>query len=327
MEVRFCDLDLKIEGSEIEPFLAAFYNELEKKNIVYRPAVYLSDEWLCPEGVPAIGIPFYLCHPRLKRLEKQLMLEIEGDDKEEFLRLMRHEMGHAISYAYKFQNKKKWRSIFGHPSKEFSDYYKYKKYSRSFVSNIEEGYAQSHPDEDFAETFAVWLAPDTNWTEKYRGWRVMRKLDYVNELMNKINDSESFVRPSTRSFNIRLLKSRLRTHYKKKRQLYAQEYPDFYDPEIMEIFVKNPDDTNNLRADRFIRQSRKEIISSVKQWTGQRKYVVYYLLKKFIERTKQEKLYCKYDQPKTLMMIVSCLTSLMKNHYYTGMFKGGLGDL
>ena len=44
----------------------------------FRVHTWLSDEWCSPDGIPGIGIPFYLAHPRLMRLERQMMFEVEG---------------------------------------------------------------------------------------------------------------------------------------------------------------------------------------------------------------------------------------------------------
>jgi len=325
LEVRFCDLDLHMKNSEIAPVLDVFWHELDALGIDFRPVVYLSDEWLCPEGTPAIGVPFYLAHHRLKKFEKQMMLEAEGETQDEFLKMMRHEMGHAISYAYKFQSRRKWRELFGQASKEFSDYYAYKKYSRSYVSNIEEGYAQSHPDEDFAETFAVWANPRMDWRVKYQGWRVMEKLEYVDRLIRSVGHKESLVKSHARHFNIRKLKSKLKTHYKRRRKLYAQDYPDFFDRELLAIFTETPSHDGSLRAVRFIQKNRKDIIRIVQRWTGQRQYVIDHLLKRFAARAKDLNLFCANTsgEHETTMMI-ACLTAYLRNHYYTGTFKGDL---
>ncbi|MCH7590870.1 putative zinc-binding metallopeptidase [PVC group bacterium] len=323
LEMRFCDLPVSLEHSMVVPYVEVFTMELELKGIRFRPAVYLADEWLCPEGVPAIGIPFYLCHSRLRALERQMMLEVEGESQEEFLKLMRHEMGHAISYAYKFQNKPKWRKLFGQPSKEFSDYYKFKKYSRNYVSNIEEGYAQSHPDEDFAESFAVWMNPKINWRVRYKNWRVINKLEYVDTLMRKVKDREPLVESQTRYFNVKRLKSKLITHYKKRKKMYAQESPEFFDKELLVLFSRDVSPPPN-KAYRYLQKNRKELISIVQKWTGQHKYVIDHLVRRLTRRSKEMSLYCRSEETQTKSMCIGCLTALVKNHFYTGLFKRDL---
>ena len=125
-------------------------------------ACYLGDEWFSPAGSPAIAIPFYLAHPRLKTLEMHQMLQVEGGTPEWCQQLLRHESGHAIDHAYRFSSRDDWHAVFGSPETEYSpETYQPRPYSKGFVRNLPNWYAQAHPDEDFAETFAVWLSHDT----------------------------------------------------------------------------------------------------------------------------------------------------------------------
>ena len=171
LNVRICDLGVRIEGSELEKRVREFQEELAARGVTFRPECYLGDEWFSPEGVPAIAIPFYLAHPRLKSLEMHQMLEVEGGTAESCQMLLRHECGHAIDHAYRFSSRKDWRGIFGSPDAEYTpETYKPHPYSRGFVRHLPNWYAQSHPDEDFAETFAVWLgATPDDWRQRYRG--------------------------------------------------------------------------------------------------------------------------------------------------------------
>ncbi len=182
---RICDLGVRIEGSELEARVAQLYDEVAARGLAFRPACYLGDEWFSPEGVPAIAIPFYLAHPRLKTLELHQMLEVEGGTPEWCLMLLRHECGHAIDHAYRFSSRPEWRAIFGSPETEYApETYQPRPYSKSFVRHLPNWYAQAHPDEDFAETFAVWLSmTPEQWREQYRGWKALDKLEYLHTLM------------------------------------------------------------------------------------------------------------------------------------------------
>ena len=140
-----------------------------------------------PVGIPAIFIPFFLVHDRLRALERTMMLEVEGGTPEWFMKLIRHEAAHAYSYAYQLPRKKKWQQTFGHTSREETpDFYQPRPFSRSYVVHLDDWYAQSHPDEDFAETFAVWLTPGLDWRKRYAGWKALQKLEYVDELMRSL---------------------------------------------------------------------------------------------------------------------------------------------
>jgi len=175
LERRISKLGLKLEGTTLEPLIRQLYDELSAKGLTFHPPCHVGDEWFVPIGIPAIFVPFFLVHERLRTLERTMMLEVEGGTKEWFMKLMRHEAGHAYTYAYQLTRKKKWRQIFGPTSREETpDTYRPRPFSRSYVMHLEDWYAQSHPDEDFAETFAVWLTPGLDWRKRYAGWRALR---------------------------------------------------------------------------------------------------------------------------------------------------------
>ena len=150
LDLRLCDLDLRIEGSGLEDRIAELSQELAVRGFVCRPHFWLSDEWFCPDGVPGIAIPFYLAHSRLARLEHTQMLEVEGGTREWCLKILRHETGHAIENAYLLRRRRRRRELFGPTSLPYPDSYAPKPYSRSYVVHLDGWYAQSHPDEDFA---------------------------------------------------------------------------------------------------------------------------------------------------------------------------------
>ena len=186
-------LGLKLEGSPLERFVQQLYQELEAKGLnKFRPKCYLTDEWGCPNMEPVIGIPFYLADPKLQRLESE-MNDIE--DARQIMMYMRHEAGHAFNYAYALYRTEEWRSLFGPFRRPYRDNYKPVPFSRQFVRHLEGWYAQKHPDEDFAETFAVWLTPRSNWRKRYKDWGAMNKLLYMDRIGRKLRESRPGVRP------------------------------------------------------------------------------------------------------------------------------------
>src|SRR6266702_7439042 len=187
LERRVSKLVLRLDGTPLEPLISQLYNELSAKGLAFHPPCHVGDEWFVPVGIPAIFIPFFLVHERLRKLERKMMLEVEGETPDWFMRLMRHEAAHAYAYAYRFYRKKKWQKAFGlTSSEETPEFYRPRPYSRSYVVHLDDWYAQSHPDEDFAETFAVWLTPGLDWRGRYRGWKAMQKLECVDDLMRSI---------------------------------------------------------------------------------------------------------------------------------------------
>src|SRR5687768_8757668 len=184
MAQKISDFGLTIAGSRVEKMVEQLYAELAEKGLAFRPGVYLSDQWGCPDGTPLIGVPFYLADPRLAQIEDDLALGIESDD--DSMRYMRHEAGHAFNYAYRLYDRADWRRTFGPYSRPYRDRFRVDPFSRSHVRHILGWYAQKHPDEDFAETFAVWLTPSRDWRADYAGWPALAKLEYVDGLMLEI---------------------------------------------------------------------------------------------------------------------------------------------
>src|SRR5688500_11737408 len=173
---RISDLELRLHGSPLEQLVDRLYAELRDRELSFLPPVYLSDEWGCPDSTPVIGVPFYLADQRLMRIEEERAAGVETPD--ESMRFLRHEAGHAYNYAYRLYDRPEWRRLFGPYSRPYRERYHADPFSRAYVRHILGWYAQKHPDEDFAETFAVWLTPEAEWRRQYEGWPALEKLEY-----------------------------------------------------------------------------------------------------------------------------------------------------
>ena len=236
LDLRLSELDLRIEGSDLEERIARARGRARGQGAAFRPHFWLADEWFCPDGVPGIAIPFYLAHPRLRRLELTQVLEIEGGTREWCMMILRHEAGHAIENAYRLRQRPKRQALFGKSSEPYPDSYAPKPYSRSFVVHLDSWYAQSHPDEDFAETFAVWLTPNSDWRERYEGWPALRKLEYVDELMRGIAGRAPLETTRRTPFSLASQRRTLRVHYRRKRRHYRVDARDFHDRDLRALF-------------------------------------------------------------------------------------------
>lgn len=321
LERRICDLKLKLEGSEIQHFIEVLYQNLEAKNILLKPKCYLGDEWFVLEGESAIGIPFFLAHPRLKKIEEKLMLEVEGGDPEWFMKLLRHEAGHAIYYAYELHKKTEVNKTFGPPSNEETpQYYRPKPYSKSYVRHLDNWYAQAEPDEDFAETFAVWLSPHIDWKVYYKGWPALKKLQLMDQLMQGISGQKPSVTAASSGYSVQDLRLKLKTYYQRKQKLYAQDYPDFYDHDLELIFASSEDGAGK-NAFRFMVKNRRMIVEKVSEWTGEKKFIVHNLYKKLSERCETLKMKYGKSEDQLLVDLAAYLTSMVSNYLYTGKFK------
>ena len=319
--LRICDLGVRIEHSELQPRTEQLYGELAARDVSLRPDCYLGDEWFSPQDVPAISIPFYLAHPRLKLLELHQMLEVEGGTADWCQMLLRHECGHAMDHAYRFSSRDDWRNVFGNPEAEYApETYTPRPYSKSFVRHLPNWYAQAHPDEDFAETFAVWLsAAPEDWRQRYRGWKALEKLDYVHGLMNEVATKQPSVTRGRRISEARKLRTTLARHYAARRKLYAEDFPDFYDADLRAIFGNG--EAGGESAATMMRRHRAALVSAIVQWTGQRKYTVSMLVKKLMLRCSALKLTSPKDSVRLNFELASYLASLVTNHLYTGRFK------
>lgn len=183
------ELTPPIDAAGFDDLLAKLHDELQEKNLIHlKIEAYFGDEWFCPSGTTAIAIPFWLADQRLKKIEQKLMGFVEGGSDDEFMRLLRHEAGHCVDHAYRLSKRKDWRDIFGNPNLKYDpDSVQTVSFHPDFVSNLSGGYAQTHPEEDFAETFAVWLDPESKWEQIYRKFPIaLEKLLFVENLMNEI---------------------------------------------------------------------------------------------------------------------------------------------
>lgn len=318
---RICDLHVQIEGSELEPRVAQLSEELQQRGLCLQPACYLADEWFSPEGSPLIAIPFYLAHPRLKELELHQMLTVEGGTAAWCMQLLRHECGHAYEHAYEFSRRAEWVDVFGSRDLEYEpETYRPRPYSRSFVQHLPNWYAQAHPDEDFAETFAVWLtlAPE-EWRRQYRGWKALEKLQYIDALLQEVCAKAPPVKQGRRIWDAGRLRRTLGKYYAAKRKLYAEDFPDVYDADLRTIFECG--EHGQESAAQVMQAMRHRLSSAVVRWTGQHKYVVDMLVRRLITRTGELKLAAPRDQAALLMNLAAYLAALVTNHLHTGRFK------
>jgi hypothetical protein len=318
LDLRICDLGITLEGSWVEPLIERVGEELAARDLDFGPRFWLADEWFSPNKIPGVGVPFYLAHPRLMRLERSQMLEVEGGNKEDCLKLLRHELGHAIDHAYRLSRRRLWRETFGSPAKPYPDWYRPNPASKSYVHNLDAWYAQAHPDEDFAETFAVWLAPRSKWRKRYVGWPALRKLEAVEELMQSIAGDPPVVRSRAQPYSLSTLRRTLRTHYKRKRERYSPGFSTDYDRDLRRLFDGDPRDTRYPTAAAFLRKHGKEIRKMVTEWTGGYEFTVDYVLKDITGRCMELKLRTRGSERKLKVEFAILLTVHSMTYLYRG---------
>ena len=318
LEVRMSDLGLAIAGTEIEPRIAEINAELDARGIRFHPFYYLSDEWFTPDGVPGIAIPFYLAHPRLAKLELKEMLEVEGGDHETCLKILRHEVGHAIDNAYDLRRRPTRRKLFGDPRTEYPAYYTPKPYSKSFVQHLDHWYAQSHPDEDFAETFAVWLTPQSNWEQRYAGWPALKKLEYMDSLMRSLAGRPPLVASAEEVDPLRRVRRTLRQHYRRRRRHHGVDHPAFYDRDLRRLFSDAPEHGDRLTAVQFIARHRRGVRRLVADWTGIYQYTIDKVLEDMMARCRELRLRLALPEDQARQEFTVLLTVQVMNYLHSG---------
>ena len=237
------------------------------------------------------------------------------------MQILRHECGHAYDHAYQFSSTEAWVELFGNRDVEYQpETYRPRPYSKSFVRHLPNWYAQAHPDEDFAETFAVWLAlPVEEWRSQYRGWKALKKLESVDAMMEYARSHSPVVVKGRRLWDASRSRRTLEKYYAAKRKLYAEDFPDIYDADLRAIFEKG--EAGDENAAQLMRRLRNVLIAAVARWTGQRKYIGSELVKRLISRCRELALPAPRDQPKLLIELASYLAALVTNHLHTGRFK------
>ncbi len=273
------DLGLRLEGSPLEKYVHALYREIERKGLRhFRPVCYLTDEWGCPSGEPVVGVPFYLADPKLAALERDMN---DLEDEREIMMYLRHEAGHAFNYAYELYKSDEWRALFGPFRRSYREHYRPVPFSRRYVRHIAGWYAQKHPDEDFAETFAVWLTPRSGWRRKYRGWPALRKLRYVDRAARRVAGLPPLRAMGATDVTVEEMDITVEQFYRAHTPDEAQAIAELaLDTDLADILTKPaPRRTAGIRpAGPWLADHRKAIVDKVTYWTGVRRPLVHALL-------------------------------------------------
>ena len=315
---KICDLALKIPGTRLETLIQELYQELQNAGILFKPKTYLSDEWGCPQGVPVIAIPFYLADPRLCELEGELT-GIEPETDAEVMTYLRHEAGHAFNYAYRLYRKTAWRQLFGQFSQAYKEEYKPIPFSSRFVHHLPGWYAQKHPDDDFAETFAVWLTPGSEWRKKYADTPALTKLLYVERIVRRYGRKPPVITDEKLDKPVQELKVTLDKWYDTNKNFNHNRirlHP-IIDEDLQRLFPE----TEGQLAAKVLQANSRRLIRDVNYWTGMDRYVLGSLVQELTERVRSLGLRIGKDQTTTRMVsMATFLTTLVMNYQFTGQF-------
>ncbi len=316
---KVSELGLKLEGSPVEGYVRQLYRELEVRGLTrFRPTCYLTDEWGCPDQQPVLGIPFYLADPKLQKIEHAVDA-LESD--RQIMMYMRHEAGHVFNYAYRLYTTPEWRELFGPFFRSYRDTYRPVPFSRDFVTHIEGWYAQKHPDEDFAETFAVWLTPRGNWRRRYQGWPAMRKLRYVDRMARRLADTEPIVKTGDIDITPEDIGITVEQFYEAAAQERQARIDIALDAHLGQIFLTRRRAESRPAAE-IVRRYSRELVEKITYWTGVRRPIVRGLIDNICRTCERMKLWGERgEEARYLVEVTALSTTLAMNFLTRGRFE------
>jgi hypothetical protein len=308
LRARFCDLPIRLKGTLVEQRAQLVFAELADRRIKVRPSIWLSEEWFNPDNVVGFAIPFYLAHPRLIRLERRLMLEAEGVAEKECLRILRHETGHAIDEAFQLYRTREYADVFGSPRRRYPTSYAVTPRSRNHVLHLNSWYAQAHPVEDFAETFAMWLRPKRSWRRQYRDWPALRKLEAVDAWMTERREQQPVLAMRIAVDELSSNERTLGEHYDEKRAFYGVGATTKFDADLRRIFPRpqglRQDKRNFPSAGSILRTIRTPLRKELARPLGVPAYTVDQVLRQLIHRARALNLKHARSTPDTIDDVV-----------------------
>jgi hypothetical protein len=285
LDLRLCDLRLRLAGTAVQARIERLYRELAARGIRFRPHAWLAVDWFSPDGVPGFAVPFYLAHPRLTRLERKMTGDVEGSNRNWQMRILRHEAGHAIDSAYRLRRRSRWRALFGPASRPYAQHYRVRPASRQHVQHLGEWYAQAHPTEDFAETFAVWLQPHSGWRRRYSLWPARRKLEYVAQVAAEIGRLPPPVSNRERIEALADSTLTLREHYRRKRAAQRRQQRLLADAWLRRVFAEaHGARVGSPPAVALLRAHKPGLRAALRKRAGADRYAAQQLVRLAIER-------------------------------------------
>lgn len=312
LETPIRDLKLKIEGSPLQKYVERLYAELEQKKLLkFHPNCYLTDEWGCPSGEPVIGIPFYLASAEVSRLEEE---RNDLESSREVMMYLRHEAGHAFNYAYRLHRTPEWKQLFGPYRRPYRDNYRTVPFSKNYVRHMAGWYAQKHPDEDFAETFAVWLTPRSGWRKKYRGWGAMEKLRYMDRIARELGSVDPLRKRGTPDITVDEMEGTVGEFYQRS----SEEIPMIdlaLDTDLRNIFDASKRRKSVKPAQEFLKQNRKTVVDKIAYWTGVQRPLVRRLAEVIEKRAGELHLYADTQRASEHLTNVTAFATTLAANY------------
>lgn len=322
------DLRLSIHGTALETILAEFERELDAAGIHrLRPRFYLSTEWGVCEGTIAVAIPFYLATPELTALQADRVGHVEGAGKTTILRYLRHEMGHVVNYAYRLFDTSEWVELFGSMDEPYHEEFRLEPFSRRFVRHLPGWYAQKHPDEDWSETFAVWMTPHLDWRAEYAEWpAALAKLQYCDRTMAALGDRDPIITADELNEDVAELSLSAEQFYEAQ-GFDPATIPAGFDGALRSVFEDlaevdpRTDQQRRGAVSDLIHRLERDLLADIYRWTGHFPERTRPLLRHLAERADGMALDYPLDRELSAAVALTTLvTSLAVNHVQHGAY-------
>jgi len=317
------DLGLKIAGTRLEPVIDEFRAELAQCGLRVVPRFHLSTEWGVPFGTVVIGIPFYLAHPDLTELHGEQVGHIEGFNRTDILRYLRHEMGHVVNYAYRLYDREAWVKLYGSITQPYREDYRPQPFSRRFVRHLPGWYAQKHPDEDWSETFAVWMTPQRDWRADYAQLpTALAKLEYCARTMAELG--EPLVTATELDEDVSGIHYSLAQYYESY-SADSEAGAAGLDGDLRTIFEDLKDAEGSTQETRpaaeLIRRHERQLMANVFRWTGHFPEKTRGLVRDLAKRAEALKqVYARGAEAEAVVAVTTLVTSLAMNFVHRGAY-------
>jgi hypothetical protein len=251
---------------------------------------------------------------------------VEGHGAGDILRYLRHETGHAVNYAYRLYEDPEWARRFGSFTQPYDEDYRPQPFSRRFVRHLPGWYAQMHPEEDWAETFAVWLTPGLEWRAEYAGWpEALGKLEYCDRVVKALGDREPLVSADHLDVDVSEVEASLERFYGDLSPGTA-EFPPGLDGELRAIFetpgapAASPATPVKAAAE-LIRRHESALMADIYRWTGHFPEDSRVLLRHLAERA--DHLQLRYPgelEDRVVVRFTTLVTALAMNYVRYGTY-------
>jgi hypothetical protein len=182
------------------------------------------------------------------------------------------------------------------------------------VQHLGAWYAQAHPTEDFAETFAVWLKPNSAWRREYLGWPAFAKLEYIDGLPAEIGNAKPRVADRTSVEDVADETRTLRQHYEHKLARYRMPRRSGADELLLKVFTTTARRRSAAKAASVLRELRNPLRQQFVRTGAFSEYLVHQVLRLMIDRCESLDLYMRGSRRELKGQLVWVIARLAESY-------------